>query len=277
MKREFVKLSNLLLSDNNPRLEPSFGEKDAIAKMVKNQGEKLFNLASDIVENGLNPIDTIAIYPSEVYEGFFEVGEGNRRICALKLLNNPSLLQGVNENLAKRFAILSETYKVPIELEVGLFANEKELEHWMEIRHMGEQSGKGLSKWDSIQKDRFRRSQTGEDALLDFWDWLEEQEILSKAEISRVTKTNWQRVLREAYFPFLRVQFDGKFKVAAQDQEVFKERIRAVQQGLDGKTVAIVYDKERIEKFYDTVSENFMEFHISRSLKKKLNSLQWQS
>lgn len=61
---------------------------------------------------------------------------------------------------------------------------------------MGEQSGKGLSKWNSVQKARFNRMQTGSDVLLDFWDWMLANNILSNKEIFRVTKTNWQRVLR---------------------------------------------------------------------------------
>lgn len=255
MKRETIELSLLLLSDKNPRLEPSFGEMEAIARMVEDQGEKLFVLATDIVENGLNPLDTIAVYPSEIYSGYFEVGEGNRRICAIKLLKDPSLIKTINATLSTKFENLSSSYKVQESIEVGVFENEESLRHWMEVRHMGEQGGKGLSKWNSVQKARFGRIQSGSDSLLDFWDWLMSSGILTNDEIYRVTKTNWQRVLREKYFPFLKLQYSDHYSVLPQDLDLFIERIRAVQQGLDGKTVAIVYDQERIEEFYNTVSE----------------------
>ena len=255
MKRETIELSLLLLSDKNPRLEPSFGEMEAIARMVEDQGEKLFVLATDIVENGLNPLDTIAVYPSEIYSGYFEVGEGNRRICAIKLLKDPSLIKTINTTLSTKFENLSSSYKVQESIEVGVFENEESLRHWMEVRHMGEQGGKGLSKWNSVQKARFGRIQSGSDSLLDFWDWLMSSGILTNDEIYRVTKTNWQRVLREKYFPFLKLQYSDHYSVLPQDLDLFIERIRAVQQGLDGKTVAIVYDQERIEEFYNTVSE----------------------
>lgn len=255
MKRETIELSLLLLSDKNPRLEPSFGEMEAIARMVEDQGEKLFVLATDIVENGLNPLDTIAVYPSEIYSGYFEVGEGNRRICAIKLLKDPSLIKTINTTLSTKFENLSNSYKVQESIEVGVFENEESLRHWMEVRHMGEQGGKGLSKWNSVQKARFGRIQSGSDSLLDFWDWLMSSGILTNDEIYRVTKTNWQRVLREKYFPFLKLQYSDHYFVLPQDLDLFIERIRAVQQGLDGKTVAIVYDQERIEEFYNTVSE----------------------
>lgn len=233
MRRELIELALLLLSDKNPRLEPSFGETEALTNMIKDQGEKLLVLASDIIENGLNPLDTIAVYPSETYSGYYEVGEGNRRICALKLLGDPSLIKPINISLHSKFVNLSEKYREQKMIEVGVFDNEEALRHWMEIRHMGEQGGRGLSKWNSIQKARYGRIQSGSDSLLDFWDWLVNNNILTKDEIYRVTKTNWQRVLRERYFPFLKLHFEDHFFVLPKDLDAFSERIKAVQKGLD--------------------------------------------
>ena len=93
MKREKISLELLLLSDGNPRLEPSFGEDEAINNMVADQNNKLVELASDIVVHGLNPLDTVGVYPSETYRGFYEIGEGNRRMCALKLLAAPERIR----------------------------------------------------------------------------------------------------------------------------------------------------------------------------------------
>ena len=209
MRRENISIDLLLLSDGNPRLDPSLGEDEAIFNMVNDQNDKLFELASDIVKYGLNPLDTIGVYPSETYHGFYEVGEGNRRICALKLLISPERIQHINGSLHSKFLSLSKVFSAPGSIEVGVFNDEISMRHWMEIRHMGEQSGKGLSKWNSVQKARFNRMQTGSDALLDFWDWMIANSILSEAEILSVTKTNWQRILREKYFQFLKIQYDG--------------------------------------------------------------------
>lgn len=254
MRRENISINLLLLSDGNPRLSPSFGEDEAILNMVSDQNDKLFELASDIVEHGLNPLDTIGVYPSETYSGFYEVGEGNRRMCALKLLISPERIQSINSGLYSKFVSLSKIYSAPNLLEVVVFDDEASMRHWMEIRHMGEQNGKGLSKWNSVQKARFNRIQTGSDALLDFWDWMIANNILSNEEIFRVTKTNWQRILREKYFPFLKIQYNGNYLVHPKDIGVFTERIKAVQHKLDGQTVAIVYDQIRIEEFFNSVS-----------------------
>ena len=254
MERRTISIDTLLLSDGNPRLDPSLGEDEAIRNMVLDQNDKLFELASDIVEHGLNPLDTIGVFPSETYNGFYEVGEGNRRMCALKLLVAPDRIREINLNLYSKFSTLSQSFTVPTSIEVGVFNDEKSMRHWMEIRHMGEQGGKGLSKWNSVQKARFNRMQTGSDSLLDFWDWMITNNILSNEEIFRVTKTNWQRILREKYFPFLKIQYNGVYSVLPTDIDIFKERIQAVQQVLDGQTVAIVYDQEKIETFFNLIS-----------------------
>lgn len=254
MKRENISIELLVLSDGNPRLDPSLGEDEAIFNMINDQKDKLFELASDIVKYGLNPLDTIGVYPSETYRGYYEVGEGNRRICALKILISPERIQHINGSLYSKFLLLSKEYPLPNSVEVGVFKDENSMRHWMEIRHMGEQNGKGLSKWNSIQKARFNRMQTGSDALLDFWDWLIANNILTKSEISSITKTNWQRILREKYFPFLKIQYDGSYSVLPKDIDVFTYRIKEIQKKLDGQTVAIVYEQIRIEEFFNSVS-----------------------
>lgn len=255
MRREIIEFSKIILSVENPRLEVSFCEEEAISKMVADQREKLVELASDIVLYGLNPLDSVAVFPSEVYQGYFEVAEGNRRICTLKLLENPGLIGTQYSGLRSKIEQLAENYSVPTELEVVVFEEEQDVRHWMELRHMGEQGGKGLSKWNSVQKMRFQKKQTGSDALLDFWTWMDENKILTFQQIMDVTKTNWQRILREAYFPFLKINFDGKYHVAPKDLQVFADRIREIQRRLAGQTVGIVYDQQRIDEFYNKKSQ----------------------
>lgn len=255
MRRENVEFARIILSVENPRLEVSFCEEEAINKMVADQKEKLVELASDIVLYGLNPLDSVAVFPSEVYHGYFEVAEGNRRICTLKLLENPSLIGTQYGSLRSKIEQLAENYTVPTALEVVVFEEEQDVRHWMELRHMGEQGGKGLSKWNSVQKMRFQKKQNGSDALLDFWLWMDENKILTFPQIMEVTKTNWQRILREVYYPFLKIHFDGRYRVAPEDLQIFADRIREIQRRLAGQTVGIVYDQQRIDDFYNKMSQ----------------------
>lgn len=50
-----VMLDDLHLDLNNPRFDGLASQRDALEKIVTNQGNKLVNLAEDIVENGLSP------------------------------------------------------------------------------------------------------------------------------------------------------------------------------------------------------------------------------
>ena len=256
MSRQIISINSILLSDENPRLDPALGEDEAIRNMILNQKSRILILASDIVDKGLNPLEIIGVYPSEKYEGFYEVGEGNRRVCAIKLLINPKRIYDIDLNLYNSFINLSKNFKLIDSLEVEVFESEKDISHWMEIRHMGEQGGKGLSKWNSVQKARFKKKQTGSEELLDFWEWMIEKNILSKEEIYSVTKTNWQRILRQKYFPFLKIEYDRAYSVLPHNIEKFKERIRKIQQELSGKSVSIVYDKSKIEDFFNLISKS---------------------
>lgn len=273
MKRENISIDILLLSEGNPRLEASWSEDEAISKMVEDQNDKLYELASDIVLHGFNPLDTIGVYPSDTYNGYYEVGESNRRVCALKLLINPERIKDINASLYSKFKELSKNFTNPNSIEVGVFEDVDSINHWMEIRHMGEQGGKGLSKWNSVQKARFNRSLNGTDALLDFWDWMIEKDILTYEEIMSVTKTNWQRILRDKYFPFLKIQLEPKYSVLACDIQLFSERIKEIQKGLAGQTVAVVYDQERIEQFYNQISENLYGISYTDVIEKESGQL----
>jgi hypothetical protein len=71
----------------------------------------------------------------------------------------------------------------------GKFSHDKScVSYKLVLRHMGEQGGKGLSKWNSVQKMRFQKKQTGSDALLDFWTWMDKNKILTFTQIMDVTK-----------------------------------------------------------------------------------------
>lgn len=97
-----IRLTYLFVNTENYRFEPLTSQKEAIDKMIEDQGEKLYNLASDIMEFGLSPVDLIQVTLSGE-ENKYIVLEGNRRVTSLKLLNNPSLIGDNNIGLRKNF------------------------------------------------------------------------------------------------------------------------------------------------------------------------------
>lgn len=107
---KFIPLANLTLNIENPRFEMVGSQREAILTMLDNQGDKLVRLAEDIIENQLNPTDIISVSPHEKLEKQYNVLEGNRRITALKLLNNPELIPEKNKSLLNKFRKLNEEY-----------------------------------------------------------------------------------------------------------------------------------------------------------------------
>ena len=91
---ETFKLSELRLDENNYRTGPVSGQRAAIHAIIADQGQKLVNLGKDILEmGGLSPGEPLWVY-REDSSGTYVVVEGNRRITALKLMDNPLLADG---------------------------------------------------------------------------------------------------------------------------------------------------------------------------------------
>lgn len=59
-----IKLTSLFVNTENYRFEPLSSQKEAIDKMIEDQGDKLYSLVDDIVTNGLSPVDLI-IHPTK--------------------------------------------------------------------------------------------------------------------------------------------------------------------------------------------------------------------
>ena len=55
----------VFVNTENYRFEPLSSQKEAIDKMVEDQGDKLYSLVDDIVTNGLSPVDLIIVTPNE--------------------------------------------------------------------------------------------------------------------------------------------------------------------------------------------------------------------
>jgi uncharacterized Zn ribbon protein len=153
---ETIPLSNLKLDPTNPRHPEFESQREIIEWMTSGSGrigEKLLILAKDIANNGLNPADRVMVIADEKEKGRFIVLEGNRRITALKLLNNPELAP--TKEWQKRFSRLRPTSYAPIKkITIVVFENEEKAFHFIELRHLGESGGAGIVPWEAEQKAR---------------------------------------------------------------------------------------------------------------------------
>jgi len=120
-------------------------KKEAIDKMVYDQGDKLYNLAAHIVENGLNTNDRVQVTTSNHDKTKYNVLEGNRRIVTLKLLNNPDLIDsGKYSSLKNKFRKLHEKSKAhPItEIECTLYDDPAEADKWIKQKKIQKEKNK---------------------------------------------------------------------------------------------------------------------------------------
>ena len=105
-------IASLLLDVRNPRLEGAKDQNEALEQMLADQDDKLYELADDIVNEGMSPIDRLLVIKSESPSKKYIVLEGNRRLAALRILTNPEALTGltVKDSLRKRFELLAKKF-----------------------------------------------------------------------------------------------------------------------------------------------------------------------
>lgn len=259
MKREYIKLSKLILSDDNPRLELYDNTIDILREMLSDQQDKLFTLAEDILINGLSPLDLWAVYPADNHK--FKVAEGNRRLSAIMILNNIELIKDIDPRIYRRFLNLlnSSTTTPPQEIECVIFEkwDDPKLQHWIQLRHLGLNRGKGIDAWDSVQKSRYEQSLFGVNALIDFWQELIDKDILTEMQISSISKTNWIRILNLKGRTYLGLGKNKTNYLIPRDKKnyvLFTERIKKIAEMLANQTVGIVYDNEKIIAFLNEVN-----------------------
>lgn len=153
MKHQEISVADLLLDVENPRHPPANNQREAIGLLLDDFGDKTLRLAEDIVESGLSPIDEMLVLQNR--NGTYTVLEGNRRIAAIKLLSNPSLASG--RTLEKDFKRLASKGEPPTVIRCAVATSREEAQHWLELRHTGENDGAGVVRWSAESTQRFRR------------------------------------------------------------------------------------------------------------------------
>jgi hypothetical protein len=146
-----VSLDRLLLDTNNPRIRAGADQPDCIERLLR-KPKQLLALAKDIASNGLS---TAPILVQSTKGNKFVVWDGNRRITALKLLNNPALAR--NKALQAQFAGVAVKAAQPIPIAVDVLASDDEAALLKEVlaRHAGAQDGAGQLNWDALLRTMF--------------------------------------------------------------------------------------------------------------------------
>ena len=158
-----LKIDDLVLDTDNPRITHAEGQQQALQKVVKDQKGKLIKLAESIVERGFSPIEKFMVMEVSAKPRRYVALEGNRRVAVVRLLTNPAVMTGLvmppgmqrpMEELAKIFV---RSNVEPIDaFEVG---SREEGRYWIELRHNGEDEGRGVVGWKPITAARWRKKE----------------------------------------------------------------------------------------------------------------------
>lgn len=233
-----IQVSEILLDQDNPRFPPVNNQREAIQAMVKDQGNKIFNLAFDIYQNGLNPSSKLILFKEG---GKYIDGDGNRRLTALKLLDTPSLADS-EPRIKKKFdTLLKKSGVVPSAVDCVIFETRDDAKHWISINHSGPQDGKGQIPWDAEQKERFSG---GFSIGLQALDILHHKGLINDDDKSRIKKTTLDRVLeykkvkekltigkRGDHFTFGKVNDLKKIALALRDVSV--DKVYTAEKGIE--------------------------------------------
>lgn len=220
---------DIYLDTENPRHDPIYEQNKVIEHLLKDQRVK--NLARHISTHGVNPLDSIGVVKDE--EDNYVVVEGNRRLCALLLLNDPDKAPSGEVPYFRKLA--DNSSKIPNSVNCVLFDDSDEANIWMGVRHNGEQDGIGIKNWDSKQKTRHngRINKKDQNALaLALLDYAVKKGILNAEKTDRIITT----AARYLGNPFIRETFgiisarseqDVKINVSCQDFDVVLTRFCA--------------------------------------------------
>ena len=149
--RKQININDILLDTENPRFEKVNNQEEALEIMIREYEEKIYNLAKHITENGMNPTELSAVIKSD---NKYIILDGNRRLTALRILNNPDLLNQDFEKLKSKIMKLDRA-NIPDTINAIEFESEEEANLWIKLKHTGENDGLGTVEWTALQQSRF--------------------------------------------------------------------------------------------------------------------------
>lgn len=192
---EMIDFDRVFLNLTNPRHDPFTTQDEAIDFLCTH--EYVYELAKDLTKVGLNPLELFALLPAtnKGKRKTYVVGEGNRRLCALMLLNDPELAPPKER---ARFRELATDWEPIPQLFAVIFETQEDVDQWIERIHGGLQGGIGRKTWNAEQKQRFtgdRKNVLAQTIL----DYAENRKMIA-AEDRKGKLTTAQRFLSNVTF-----------------------------------------------------------------------------
>jgi hypothetical protein len=154
-----ISINDIHVNVLNPRYEPQQNEIKEM-ELIINQG-KILGLIRDIAKYGLDPSENLIVSYDKELEAYVSE-EGNRRLTAIKLLKNPEITPAFTKNrdkfISKIFEIKSEFPNSSInKVNCVIFKDSLIQDHFIELKHTGENDGAGRISWDRESQIRFSK------------------------------------------------------------------------------------------------------------------------
>jgi len=227
--------------------------------MATEQDEKLLNLAEDIVQFGVDPSSLPIVIPSDT-TGRYIVVEGNRRVIALKMLHNPQIVQGLwKAPQERRLKELSDSFKNnPVkDVQCVEVPDRDAADHWIQLRHRGEQNGRGLVGWDGLASARYEQRRGGGRyrAALQAIDLVRNKGKLDQSTSERLNSVPVSTVQRLLNDPDVRESLGigldkGELTTDLPEHEVLKGLTRVIRDAAHSRLpVSVVETKEHRAKY----------------------------
>jgi hypothetical protein len=187
-----LKIGDLVLDHDNPRISHAAGQQEALQKIVNDQRTKLVKLAESIVEHGLNPAKRLLVLQLNQTPKQYISLEGNRRIAVFKILTNPAVLSGLEmppatkrglERAAAEFK-KKKRQKTIEPLHCYELPSREDARYWLNLEHNIGHEGAGVDPWKSLAKRRFEGKPPAVQAL----ELVTERAGLSPSERASITE-----------------------------------------------------------------------------------------
>ncbi|ABC63737.1 hypothetical protein ELI_08225 [Erythrobacter litoralis HTCC2594] len=174
-----IPVNRIHLYEANPRHGEITDPEEIIEYLLED--EQVYELAKSIAQHKTNPLEllgVVEITEEGSSEPAYEVWEGNRRVCAVMLLNDPDLAP---PKWRKRFRRLSDEVDPIDNIEGRSFDDHEELRFWMRNIHNGMQDGRGRKDWGP--DEQHRDNPTRKNAIaFELLEMAETQGLISRSE-----------------------------------------------------------------------------------------------
>lgn len=182
---------DLLLDLKNPRIGQVNSQSEALAAIVSLNLDHFRTMMRSIRDHGLDPGDSFYIINQDDGISGYTVVDGNRRLAALKVLTDPTILQGTPLTSATIKKLIStasgfDPKKIPL-VDCVLFDSRKTANEWIHRRHGRGLEGEGRIAWNPLEIQRFQ----GDWTVLDILNFVERNSTFSEDE--------WQSIRNAVY------------------------------------------------------------------------------